>query len=784
MGDVYILRGGVIYPTPVYPFALDSDQTLFRVNNGTQSVLVNTITEDATSLQIIPTKANDLEIWPDNGFATLVGELIYYDAVDKDENGKVFRLKRLSRAVEGIPKSHSAGTPIYGYAVAQHHNQLVDAIVEIEKTIGDLADIVRNEPVQGFGAEIGYVASLHAAMNSMKALSAAPDDTCPDIDFQINSNVPVPGGTQAEFCVRIFPWDFSWTYELDFGDGSITTDEFSGVHQWNSGGPYTPRVTVITPRCTLVVQASQADPGMDITPSVSPVVSFHIPIPEVPDFPKFIAPRRVCPGPLYNLPPILIPKLELCPKPVSMSSCASTDFCSVMVSIVGCCNMPSEISIIGCTPPSTIRYEGCCPPSIITIESNLPSIIQLEGTFNTPSVVRFEGCCPPSIIKFEDCPSLVKVDWGTPPSVIELKCQVPSAITVDCCNLPSVIDVKCCEFPKISVDCCNIPQTISLIGKDVKVSVDVDVPTIHVADNIPTIISIDCCVPSIISIDCCIPSSISIDCSVISIDCCSIISVIDNIPSIISVIDNIPSIISVVGFPSYVPMKIINLPSYIPIKFEDIPSICCPSITVDWRTPPTVSCVVTVVCPSTTNNNNPPQQFAANFQDGFGTSDAIPVEINDIGIPEEIKVVVPTIPNIRIIHDIPRTIMLKAPDIPDIRIIGPEKINVIDNIPRSIHVEATEVPKEIKLNATEVPSRILVEAAANFPSIIRLEALGIPETLQVTGIPKSIEVIGVPSAIQLIMPENPTVELVYKGPPLELRLKPELEKALSQIIVV
>jgi hypothetical protein len=175
-----------------------------------------------------------------------------------------------------------------------------------------------------------------------------------------------------------------------------------------------------------------------------------------------------------------------------------------------------------------------------------------------------------------------------------------------------------------------------------------------------------------------------------------------------------------------------------------------------------------------------PPQFGAipqDFQDGFGKQEPnIPININDIGIPEEIRVIVPKIPDINILHDIPREIALRMPmSIPDIKIIGPDK-----PLPERIHIIATDVPRSIHLDATDIPRKILVEAATNFPSIIRME--GIPDSLQVTGIPSAIEVI-MPSTIQLVMPENPTIELVYRGAPLELGMHPNLEKLLSQIMV-
>jgi hypothetical protein len=168
------------------------------------------------------------------------------------------------------------------------------------------------------------------------------------------------------------------------------------------------------------------------------------------------------------------------------------------------------------------------------------------------------------------------------------------------------------------------------------------------------------------------------------------------------------------------------------------------------------------------------------WKDGFQREDeSLPITINDIGIPEEIKVIVPKIPDIKILHDIPKQIALTMP------MPIPEKISIIGEIPDTIHLIATDVPRSIKLDATDVPRRIIVEPAANFPSVIRMEAIGIPDTLKVTGIPPTIELVGnIPSAIQLVMPEDPTIELVYKGAPFEIGLSSNVEKLLSQIMMV
>ena len=67
-------------PNPVYPWALDSDRTLFLVYNTTESQLTRDNNAWAQEIEIEAVCETNQEIWPDNGFATISGEIFYYDA--------------------------------------------------------------------------------------------------------------------------------------------------------------------------------------------------------------------------------------------------------------------------------------------------------------------------------------------------------------------------------------------------------------------------------------------------------------------------------------------------------------------------------------------------------------------------------------------------------------------------------------------------------------------------------------------------------------------------------
>jgi len=160
--------------------------------------------------------------------------------------------------------------------------------------------------------------------------------------------------------------------------------------------------------------------------------------------------------------------------------------------------------------------------------------------------------------------------------------------------------------------------------------------------------------------------------------------------------------------------------------------------------------------------------------DEFNTED-FEVEINDLGIPSEIKVVVPKFPDIRIKHDIPEFINIKS-DLPNKIVLYqadvlPKEIKIINEalIPNNIKIDASDLPNSIKIDSSSIPGSIKLEAP-NIPSVIRVDGSEIPDTIKVVGIPDSIEV-KMPSEIvaRLQVPENLEIPLVYKGGPVPIQ---------------
>jgi len=165
-----------------------------------------------------------------------------------------------------------------------------------------------------------------------------------------------------------------------------------------------------------------------------------------------------------------------------------------------------------------------------------------------------------------------------------------------------------------------------------------------------------------------------------------------------------------------------------------------------------------------------------NFLDAFN-DDIIKTESLDLGIPSEIKVMMPDMPDLHIRHDIPSFINLIVPHIPDINIRLPDEgipreIRIVNDtyIPKTIAIIADNIPQSIKLESDNIPSIIHLIIPDNFPKSISIDASGIPDKIQVVGIPESIELKGhIPSEITIKAPENLEIPLVYKGGPIPIQ---------------
>ena len=198
-------------PTPVYPKKYDNDRTLFLVYNTSETTTTVDNHPYEESIDIKPVALGSMEIWSENGFANIDGELFYYNSVEKDGNGKIDKFKNCVRNLGGNKtKFNYSGSEVRGFVIAEHHNQLVDAIIKIENFIGYNFTPDRE--------------SLDWRIRNLSELAVIFDDfTCPDVTFffSIVSTDPTIG-TVANYNVDVVG-SFK-NFRIDFGDGSFTKE--------------------------------------------------------------------------------------------------------------------------------------------------------------------------------------------------------------------------------------------------------------------------------------------------------------------------------------------------------------------------------------------------------------------------------------------------------------------------------------------------------------------------------------------------------------------------------
>jgi hypothetical protein len=258
-----------------------------------------------------------------------------------------------------------------------------------------------------------------------------------------------------------------------------------------------------------------------------------------------------------------------------------------------------------------------------------------------------------------------------------------------------------------------------------------------------------------------------------------------NIPPVIELIPEVPPTI-IIDPP--IPPTIVIVPPQSQITLE-LEATDLPRLEVDWGAPPDMEVALTLA-----QNVRTPERFAIDpnlqsefgeeFADLFEASETMKVEYETVGIPEEIRIIPPDIPDVKVIADdvprsikldcseahIPTDIIIHGPEspIPDsISLEGPEEINLVYK-GKGIKIDATEVSIKLEMEK-EIPHTILVEMPDPIPEKIVVEST-IPDKIILEG-PVSIplelpENISVP----LKMPENPEVEMVWRGSPVEVKI--------------
>lgn len=387
-------------PVPVYPKAIDSDYTLYLVYDTTETRLATDNSPWSQEIDIVPVASDKPEIWAENGFGNIEGELFYYDSVEYNEYGKVTKLKGCSRQLGGEKTQfNKKGTWVRSYVVAEHHNQLAMAVMKTQNFIGYNFD-PRQE-------------TLDWRIRNLQALEVIFDDyNCPDVNFTWNiiSNDPV-AGIVAEYLLEITPPGTISSFRLDFGDGEFTTTDLSGQHRYAVNARIDPVVRVSNDKCQIIQTPIERDNPAEPPPTVAE--AFEIPLPEFPDVPDFTFVPCDVPEPEINLPPLVVPCIsiegQLGPIPSVITGPDINMVSNVTITSNNPINLPHsniDINIIGGPIPSLIIVDVPPIPPTIVIDPPIPPTIVIVPPNSTIAVE----------LALNEMPRL-EVDWGTPPEM-------------------------------------------------------------------------------------------------------------------------------------------------------------------------------------------------------------------------------------------------------------------------------------------------------------------------------------------------------------------------------
>lgn len=205
----------------VYPAALDDESNLYEAKNNTETTLKQSLNYNGKIIVV-----EDTSGFPDTGLIRLgppagepgQAELVYYDS----KTSVLF--KNLIRGFAGSRQSFwPIGTNLTGAVMAEHHNAIKDAIVNIEATLGTKLD-----PAAG---------SFNATLNELETKFLAPRP--------MFRSYPLRGRPPLEVKFQNFSDGNAVSWLWDFGDGS-TSIEKSPTHTYQIEGIFTVKLNLIT----------------------------------------------------------------------------------------------------------------------------------------------------------------------------------------------------------------------------------------------------------------------------------------------------------------------------------------------------------------------------------------------------------------------------------------------------------------------------------------------------------------------------------------------------------
>ena len=350
------------YPhNTVYPQKKDNDYTLLKVYNTSESRLSENLEAWAINVFIVSVGENSDEIWSENGYITINGELIYYNSVSKDPlTNKIYQLNNCIRNMGGnLPKYNAAGTLVRGFIISEHHNQLARSIVNVENFIG----FTNNTNKTTIDWRIKKLANEPQITD---------DFGCVNIEFYYNIiSQDIVNGTTIQYFLEVSSENYE--FNLDFGDSQSTNTDLTGTHNYAPNSKIDPVVTVTTTNCNQVVSSiernqEEANPLLQIQVELGN----DIVIPTLGTFPDFYVNPQTDIDMEIQVPPIIFPCLDIGPfGPISVPSSITFDPPISFPNAITIGNMPDIPSQITIGPIPNFPSVITIAPTSISADFNL-----------------------------------------------------------------------------------------------------------------------------------------------------------------------------------------------------------------------------------------------------------------------------------------------------------------------------------------------------------------------------------------------------------------------------
>lgn len=205
----------------VYPAAIDNKDILVEVKNNAETILMQTLSYNSKIIV-----AENTSLFPNTGLLRIGppagesgnAELIYYGK----KTSNTFQM--LKRAYAGSRQdSWKKGSHITNAVMAEAHNSIKDAILNIETNLG-----VKQEPDEN---------SLNGILKNQEIRFLSPKP--------LFRAYPKKGPSPLNVRFQNFTTGDLIRYYWEFGDGTVSTEE-SPTHIYSNEGKYSVKLTITT----------------------------------------------------------------------------------------------------------------------------------------------------------------------------------------------------------------------------------------------------------------------------------------------------------------------------------------------------------------------------------------------------------------------------------------------------------------------------------------------------------------------------------------------------------